>query len=100
MHARIATARTAPESADEVERIWRSLLKRYQQTGAFLGMLAMYDSAEDVAVTVTLWASDREADEAAAALRPLAASAFEGVLLEPPTIKQYDALVSEVRSRP
>jgi len=38
----------------------------------------MYDADDNDAVTVTLWASDEEADEAAADLRPLAMSAFRG----------------------
>jgi hypothetical protein len=67
MHARITTARTRPGSA-------------------------MYDADDNDAVTVTLWASDEEADEAAADLRPLAMSAFEGVLFEPPVIKKYEFL--------
>ena len=85
-----------PGSAPAVEQIWRTLLEPYRQTGAFRGMVAMYDAGEDVAVTVTLWASDEAADEAAAELRPQALSAFDGVLLEPPVIKKYEFLLAEL----
>jgi hypothetical protein len=59
----------------------------------------MYDDANDIAVTVTLWTTDDEADRAAADLRPLAVSAFADVLMEPPTIAKYDLLLAELEDR-
>jgi hypothetical protein len=95
MHARIATARVRAGSADEVESRWRELLAPYRQSGVFHGMVAMYHQ-DDVAVTLTLWSSDEAADQAAADLRSLAVSAFDGVLLEAPSIEKYDVLLLEV----
>lgn len=95
MHARITTARVSPHSASEVERVWRTLLSAYSDADAFRGMLSLYDEAQNVAVTVTLWASDDAADKAAVELRPLALEAFDGLLLEPPVIEKYSVLISE-----
>ncbi|HVT65751.1 MAG TPA: hypothetical protein VHD81_11400 [Mycobacteriales bacterium] len=95
MHGRIATARVRGGSAAEVERIWRQLLEPYRATGSFHGMVAMYHN-DDVAVTLTLWSSDQAADDAAARLRAAAVSAFDGILLEPPSIEKYDVLLLDV----
>lgn len=95
MHARIARARVRPGSALDVEQVWRKLLEPYRQTGAFKGMVAMYHE-DDIAVTLTLWSSDEAAERAAADLRAAAVAAFDGILLEPPTIEKYDALLVDV----
>ncbi len=95
-HARIATVRARPGSGDEVAARWRSLLEDYRATGAFLGMVAMYDRERDVATTLTLWSSAEAADRAAEELRPKALAAFADLLLEAPVIEPYDVELLEV----
>jgi quinol monooxygenase YgiN len=96
MHARIATARTRPGSRDRVQETWRGLLARYEESGAFHGMIALYEPDEEVAVTLTLWSSDELATQVATELREAALAAFADVLVEAPSIKKFDVLLADM----
>ncbi len=80
MHARIATARVKPGTASAVQNGWQELLASYQDTGVCHGLISLM-SADNVAVTLTLWESSEAADAVAAALREKAQAVFAEVLL-------------------
>lgn len=93
MHARIATARVKPGTASAVQNGWQELLASYQDTGVCHGLISLM-SADNVAVTLTLWESSEAADAVAAALREKAQAVFAEVLLEPPAICAYSVLLA------
>ena len=99
MHGRIATARVRPGTADEVARGWRSMLEEYAGSGVFRGLISLHQPDDDLAVTLTLWESAAAADAVVEPLRAASIAAFADILLEPPTITEYDVLLAEMHTQ-
>ena len=96
MHARITTVRVRPASAPDIERGWRELLEPYRASGAFHGMISLHSPSDDVAVTLTLWASAEAADAVVGPLRQRALELFADVVIETPQIIGYDVLLADL----